>query len=248
MTITPIAFAHNGYKQKFGIPRQSGCAASVLTRIVFAPEYRIAEALRGIEQWSHLWLIWGFSENIPTANTHTEGTNQSNNEQPLFGGYSPTVRPPRLGGNTRIGVFATRSPFRPNGLGLSSVKIEKIEKTANEGTVIVVSGADLMDGTPIYDIKPYLPYTDIHEDATSGFAEHNTNYQLQVIWAKGTKKGLSSALIQQLTEILREDPRPAYKTDSEQEYGLTFNGYNVWFTVNDKILEIIRIKNTDIIS
>ncbi len=211
-----IAVAHNGFTQKFGIPRQSGCAPSVLTRIVFEPEYRIQEALRGIEQWSHLWLIWGFSENE---------------------GWSPTVRPPRLGGNTHIGVFATRSPFRPNGLGLSSVKLERVEKTQDEGCVLVVSGADLMDGTPIFDIKPYLPYTDIHADATSGFAVDDS-YKLKVVWAKGTKKGLSPALVKELTEILCEDPRPAYKQDGETEYGLSYGGYNIIFSVTDKTLQV----------
>lgn len=222
MTITPIAIAHNGFTQKFGIPRQSGCAPSVLTRIVFCPEYRVAEALRGIEQWSHLWLIWGFSANSPAQS------------------FAPTVRPPRLGGNTRVGVFATRSPFRPNSLGLSSVKLEKVEKT-EEGLVLIVSGADLMDGTPVYDIKPYLPYADIHQDASAGFTEQADDYRLQVVWSKGTKNGLSSALVQELTEILSEDPRPAYKEDGGQHYGLTYAGYNLTFTVADSTLSVVEV-------
>ncbi len=214
-----IAFAHNGFAQKFGIPRQSGCAPSVLTRIVFEPEFRSQEALRSIEEWSHLWLIWGFSENE---------------------GWTPTVRPPRLGGNTHMGVFATRSPFRPNPLGLSSVKLERVEKTQEEGMVLVVSGADLMDGTPIFDIKPYLPYTDIHSDATSGFASDN-DYCLEVNWAKGTKRGLSSALVKQLTEILAQDPRPAFHNDPERIYGLTYAGYNLSFRVADKCLTVVAV-------
>ena len=219
MTILPIAHAHNGFTEKFGIPRQSGRAPSVLTRIVFEPEFRSPEALRGIEQWSHLWIIWGFSENE---------------------GWTPTVRPPRLGGNTHLGVFATRSPFRPNGLGLSSVKLEKVEKT-REGMVLVVSGADLMDGTPIYDIKPYLPYTDIHPDATSGFAADDS-YRLEVVWAKGTKRGLKSAVIQELTEILQEDPRPAFHDDPERIYGLTYAGYNISFRVAERRLTVVSVE------
>ncbi|MBR1809973.1 MAG: tRNA (N6-threonylcarbamoyladenosine(37)-N6)-methyltransferase TrmO [Paludibacteraceae bacterium] len=224
MTITPIAIAHNGFTQKFGIPRQSGCAPSVLTRIVFCPEYQVSEALRGIEQWSHLWLIWGFSANSPAQS------------------FSPTVRPPRLGGNTRVGVFATRSPFRPNGLGLSSVKLEKVEKTKDNGILLVVSGADLMDGTPIYDIKPYIPYTDIHGDASAGFAASGNDYRLQVEWGRGSKKGLSSRLIKELTEILAQDPRPAYKEDGEEVYGLAYSGWNVQFVVTNNRLLVMQTK------
>lgn len=222
MTIHPIAHAHNGFVQKFGIPRQAGRATSVMTRIVFTPNYRIAEALRGIEQWSHLWLIWGFSEN-PT-------------EQ-----FSPTVRPPRLGGNTRLGVFATRSPFRPNGLGLSSVKLEKVEHTTSDGYVLLVSGADLMNGTPIYDIKPYLPYTDTHPDATSGFASNGNNYRLPIEWNPEIKPRLNADLINEITEILQEDPRPAYKSDSEQIYHLSYKNFEVDFKVNNKILKVLSV-------
>ena len=216
MELRVIARAYNGYTEKFGIPRQSGCAASVLTRIVFEREFRHAESLRGIEEWSHLWLLWGFSANE---------------------GWSPTVRPPRLGGNKRIGVFATRSPFRPNSIGLSSVRLEKVEKTREEGLVLVVSGADLMNGTPIYDIKPYLPYTDIHTDATNGFAGENTDYRLEVKWAKGTKKGVPASVIKELNEILAEDPRPAYQHD-ERLYAFCFAGYTVQFRVAEKLLTV----------
>ena len=215
-----IAKAYNGYKEKFGIPRQAGRAESVLTRIVFEPDYRIAEALRGIEQWSHLWLIWGFSENKS---------------------WSPTVRPPRLGGNKRIGVFATRSPFRPNQLGLSSVRLLRVEHTENDGTVLIVSGADLMNGTPIYDIKPYLPYADIHSDATSGFAENN-NYKLEVEINEEIANNLPDELIKNLKEILSEDPRPAYQNEPERIYGMTYNDLQIRFTVNQQKLQVISVK------
>ena len=240
MEITPIAIAHNGFSEKFGIPRQSGCAPSVLTRIVFCPGFRSPEALRGIEEWSHLWLIWGFSANSPA---HSSLPLEGESEGARAPHFSPTVRPPRLGGNTRMGVFATRSPFRPNGLGLSSVRLERVEKTATEGLVLLVSGADLMDGTPIYDIKPYLPYTDIHTDATSGFTSDAGDYRLQVEWGKGTKKGLSSALVRELTEILSEDPRPAYKDDGEQVYGITYAGWNIKFKVKYRHLIVLEVNN-----
>lgn len=218
-----IARAHNGYKQKFGIPRQSGRASSVVTRIVFEPDFRMQEALRGIESFSHLWLIWGFSANS---------------------GWSPTVRPPRLGGNRRLGVFATRSPFRPNPVGLSSVRLERVEKTQSEGLVLVVSGADLMDGTPIYDIKPYLPYTDIHTDAVGGFAMNGADYRLQVVIPEILKEKLSEDIIRDLTDILSEDPRPAYKNDGDEEYGLTYSNYNIRFKVQDRKATVIQITKT----
>lgn len=221
MEISPIAYAYNGFTEKFGIPRQSGCAPSVLTRIVFEPEFRMAEAFRGIEQWSHLWLIWGFSGNE---------------------GWSPTVRPPRLGGNTRVGVFATRSPFRPNGLGLSSVRLEKVDN-GSDGLVLVVSGADLMNGTPVFDVKPYLPYTDIHPDAASGFVTCNNGYRLQVVWEKDAGIDMPDSIVTQLCEILSEDPRPAYKKDGDgQEYGLSYAGWNVMFTVAEGTLYVKKTK------
>ncbi len=218
MELKIIARASNGYTEKFGIPRQAGCAASVMTRIIFEPDFRIAESLRGIEQWSHLWLLWGFSANE---------------------GWSPTVRPPRLGGNKRVGVFATRSPFRPNPIGLSSVRLERIEKTKNEGLVLVVSGADLMNGTPIYDIKPYLPYADIHADAACGFAPGPAPL-LSVKWMKGTKQGLPASVVRNLNEILSQDPRPAYQTDSRQ-YAFEYAGRHITFQVTDSVLTILSV-------
>ncbi len=225
----PVAFAHNGYTDKFGIPRQSGRVEAVETKIVFTAPFRNPDAIRGIEQWSHLWLIWGGEK---TDNVLT-------------------VRPPRLGGNTRLGVFATRSPFRPNGLCLSSVRLLRVEETPNEGYVLVVSGADLMNGTPIYDIKPYLPYTDSHPEATNGFAEEHKNDALTVFWSLEAEKMLTSLchddncqlsiIHYQLTQVLREDPRPAYQDDPERIYGLTFDGYNVRFQVQNDVLRVIEI-------
>lgn len=210
MEIHKIATAHNGYNEKFGIPRQSGCVDIVLTTIIFEKDYRQEENLRGIEQWSHLWLIWGFSKNE---------------------GWSPTVRPPRLGGNKRLGVFATRSSYRPNKLGLSSVKLVNIEKTKNNGTVLIVSGADLMNGTPIYDIKPYLPYTDIHNDATSGFAPQPNDKQLNIQFSEDLRNKLSDKNIADLQAILAQDPRPQYHNDPKREYGLSYDIYNIHFRV-----------------
>lgn len=234
-----IAHARNGFTEKFGIPRQAGRADAVLTRIVFTPAYRVAEALRGIEEYSHLWLIWGFSEN--EQKKQTMSTDSESSSPPA---WSPTVRPPRLGGNKRVGVFASRSPFRPNGLGLSSVRLERVEKTANEGMVLVVSGADLMNGTPIYDIKPYLPYTDIHTEATSGWAAQNSEYRLAVQWEKNTKHGLSKDETLALEEILQEDPRPAYQHDG-RDYALTYSGWNVHFRVEEKTAVVFRVEKAE---
>ena len=172
MNITPVAIARNGFTDKFGIPRQSREESCIETRIVFEPAYRVREALRGIEGYSHLWLIWGFSQCV----MHNAQCATEKGGTPV---WSPTVRPPRLGGNSRMGVFATRSPFRPNALGLSSVRLLRIEDTAQYGRVLVVSGADLLDGTPVYDIKPYLSYSDSHPDARNGFGEAARNYRLQ---------------------------------------------------------------------
>lgn len=235
-----IARAYNGYKEKFGIPRQAGCVESVLTRIVFEPLFRNPDALRGIEQWSHLWLIWAFSENPQFAaeTVADESSPATSLTQPLT--FTPTVRPPRLGGNKRVGVFATRSPFRPNPIGLSSVRLLKVEKTAAEGTVLWVSGADLMNGTPVYDIKPYLPYTDIHPDATAGFTTEGKDFRLQVEWGKGTKKGLPSAVVRNLDEILSQDPRPAYQ-DDDREYALRFDDWNVHFRVKANVLQVLGV-------
>ena len=233
MQLHVIARARNGYKEKFGIPRQSGCATAVLTRIVFEPDYRNPDMLRGIDEFSHLWLLWGFHANQPTTTTPTI----SNNSQQSF---SPTVRPPRLGGNKRIGVLATRSPFRPNPIGLSSVKLERIEKTS-EGTVLWVSGADLMDSTPIYDIKPYIPYTDVHPDATGGFANSGHDYTVEVEIPEHIKNQLSPKLINELEQILSENPRPAYHKD-KRVYGMRYEDLNVHFIVIDSKIEVLSVE------
>ncbi len=216
----PVAFAYNGYTDKFGIPRQSGRVEAVETRIVFTAPFRNPDAIRGIEQWSHLWLIWGANNTVETP--YIASPSEHEQSSPPVGGVRGglTVRPPRLGGNTRLGVFATRSPFRPNGLCLSSVRLLRVEQTENEGHVLVVSGADLMNGTPIYDIKPYLPYTDCHPDATNGFAEDHKNDALQVIWSEEAKSMFHAIENEHplqgvgglvgLNAILAEDPRPGY--------------------------------------
>ncbi len=236
-----VAYAYNGYTDKFGIPRQSGRVEAVETRIVFTASFRNPDAIRGIEQWSHLWLIWGTNEGSKVRKL--EG---------LKDHAGLTVRPPRLGGNTRLGVFATRSPFRPNGLCLSSVRLLRVEETENEGHVLVVAGADLMNGTAIYDIKPYLPYTDCHTDATNGFAEEKRNYKLQVAPLTPPYRGedISSMEIpqevwEQIVAILEEDPRPAYHDDPMRVYGLTFGGYNVHFRVEGDTLTVLDIACID---
>jgi putative methyltransferase, YaeB/AF_0241 family len=218
-----IARIHNDFPTKFGLPRQSGLAPSLRSKIVFEPDYRIAEALRGLEGFSHIWLIWGFSANPSGPDT----------------GWSPTVRPPRLGGNVRIGVFATRSPFRPNPIGLSSVKLESIEKDGDNGLVLIVSGADLMDGTPIYDIKPYLPGVDAHPDATDGFVGTHAQILLDVEIAPELAQKLSDAQRETLREILAQDPRPAYHAshdDPSRVYGLSFATLDIHFTVSNNHL------------
>lgn len=220
-----IARIHNDLPTKFGLPRQSSLAPSLVSRIVFEPEYRNADAFRGIEGFSHLWLIWDFSE------SHRDE-------------WSPTVRPPRLGGNRRMGVFATRSPFRPNPIGLSSVKLEAFEPDTPDGPVLVVSGADLMDGTPIFDIKPYLPGVDSHPDAVDGFVGENAQKFLTVEISEGLLEGLSARLEERqlagLREILAQDPRPAFHDDPSRVYGLAYAGLDIRFTVSDSdILTVV---------
>lgn len=215
-----IARIHNAYDEKFGVPRQSGLAEEVLSTIVFEEKYRAAEALRGIEEFSHLWLIWAFDR------TERET-------------WSPTVRPPRLGGNKRVGVFATRSPFRPNAIGLSCVRLIGTEKTA-EGTVLKVAGADLVNGTPIYDIKPYIPYADCHPEATGGFTDTTEKRRAEVQFAPGIGEKLDEAGRRALVSVLKEDPRPGYQDDPERVYGFSFGGREVRFTVADGILTVIE--------
>ena len=218
-----IARIHNDFKEKFGIPRQSGLSGELKSKIVFEPEYRNPEALRGIEGFSHLWLIWEFSE--------------SKRDE-----WSPTVRPPRLGGNKRVGVFATRSPFRPNPIGLSSVKLEAVEHTNNEGTVLVVSGADLLDGTPIFDIKPYIAYSDCHTDAVSGFAEPVREYHLNVVFCKDLLSKIEISKQNSVIKILEQDPRPSYQNDPDREYGMKFADYEIFFKVEDDVLTVTRVE------
>ncbi len=220
LLIEPIAYIRNGYKEKFGVPRQSGLAPSVKSVIEFCEEYRDENCIRDIEQYSHLWLIWGFSKN----------ENQ----------WSPTVRPPRLGGNKRVGVFATRSPFRPNPIGLSCVKLEKIEGSKN-GKILVVSGVDLADGTPLYDIKPYLPYVDNIPDASGGFSEEHKNDFFQVDIPIELKEKLTEKQIRNITELLSLDPRPAYQNDEERIYGLAFENMQIKFKYQGNEIVVIDI-------
>ena len=217
-----IAHIHTDFPTKFGIPRQSGIIESLQGRIVFEPEYRNTEAVRGLEEFSHIWLIWEFSEAVRED-------------------WSPTVRPPRLGGNVRKGVFATRSPFRPNPIGLSSVKLEKVEIDPKLGPVLHVSGADLMDGTPIYDIKPYIAYTDSHPEAVSGFASKPAEYLLEVDFPDTLLQKVNPELRESLIEVLAHDPRPQYHNDPERVYGMEFGGMEVKFKVDGILLSVVDI-------
>ena len=226
MVIRPIAHIRTDFPEKFGIPRQSGLARSLRGRIVFEPEYRNAEALRGLDGFTHLWLIWEFSANRKAA-----------------GEWQPTVRPPRLGGNQHMGVFATRSPFRPNPLGLSCVELDNIVFDAAEGPVIVVKGADLMDGTPIYDIKPYIKYADSRPEAICGYVDSLEESRLDVVIPESIAAQINDkAKLQALMETLKLDPRPSYHNDPARIYGLSFSGYNVRFTVSDTVLTIIDVE------
>lgn len=217
-----IARIHSDFKEKFGIPRQSGLVPQTRAKIVFEPEYRNPDALRGIEGYSHLWLIWSFSK----AERET---------------WSPTVRPPRLGGNTRVGVFATRSPFRPNAIGLSCVTLEEIQLHTPEGPVLVVGGADLLHGTPIYDIKPYLPHVDSHPDARGGFAAEKADYALAVDFPEALLAGIEEGKREALLGVLAGDPRPSYQNDPERVYGVRFAQYNVKFVVADGTLTVTDV-------
>lgn len=217
-----IAHIRSDFPTKFGIPRQSGLADAP-ARIVFEPEYRNADALRGIEGFTHLWLIWQFSEAVRD-------------------GWSPTVRPPKLGGNRRMGVFATRSPFRPNAIGLSSVRLDRVETHTPDGPVLHVSGADLMDGTPIFDIKPYLPYVDAHPEARGGFTEQTAAYALEVQCPQPLLDKLPENKRAALLGVLKNDPRPAYQHDPDRVYAMDFGGYRVQFQVGESMLTVIDIQ------
>lgn len=210
-----IATIRSGFPTKFGIPRQSGLIDSLKATIVFNPEYRIAHALRGLEGFSHIWLIWEFSEAVRKE-------------------WSPTVRPPRLGGNTRLGVFATRSPFRPNPIGLSCVRLDAIELDTPDGPLLHVSGADLMNGTPIYDIKPYIPYTDSVPNATAGFTSLVPMQRLNVVISADLAQKTDPQTLSTLRDLLSHDPRPRYQNDPEREYGFEYGGYSIRFKVSDQ--------------
>ena len=225
---TPIAVIRSDFKEKFGIPRQGGLADTE-AEILFEPEYRAEEALRGLEAYSHIWLLWFFSESVF--------------EQ---GKWSPTVRPPRLGGNTRMGVFATRSPFRPNPAGLSCVRLKRIDMKTPEGPVLHVSGADLLDGTPVFDIKPYLPYVDSIPDALGGFAEDMKDYGLDIDFPQRWRDAVSEEEYRTLCQILRQDPRPSYQNAPERVYGMSYADMEIQFTVDQNLLHICRICRKDV--
>jgi len=221
-TMKIIGHIHSDFPTKFGIPRQSGLVESLRATIVFEPEYRVPDAFRGLEGYSHIWILWQFSEALRED-------------------WSPTVRPPRLGGNTRMGVFATRSPFRPNSIGLSAVRLEGIENHPKLGPVLHISGADLMDGTPIYDIKPYLAYTDSRPDAAGGFAADVFDNDLEVNFPENLLALVPEHLHEALTGVLAQDPRPAVHNDPERVYGVSFAGYDVRFRVEEKLLTVVDI-------
>lgn len=220
-----IARVRSDFPSKFGIPRQSGLANELKSRIIFEPEYRVREAFRGIEDYSHIWILWQFSEAVRKE-------------------WSPTVRPPKLGGNTRVGVFATRSPFRPNSIALSSVKLDRVEFTGKEGPVLHISGADIMDNSPVFDIKPYLAYTDSHPDALSGFAPAPEERLLDVYISDALLAKVPHELQNGLIDVLKQDPRPAYRKESDRVFGFCFAGFEISFTVENNTL---MVKNIDTI-
>ena len=223
MELKPIAHIHSPFPEKFGVPRQSGLIEALRAQILFLPEYRSPEAVRGLEGFSHLWLIWQFSQ-VPA------------------GKWSPTVRPPRLGGNKRVGVFASRSPFRPNPLGLSCVALEAVDFSRQDGPVLHILGADLVDGTPIFDIKPYLPSADCKPEATGGFTDEKSWEQLEVEFPAELLARVPEEQQAALTAVLSADPRPHYQNDSERVYGMAFGGMEVRFTVEDKQLRVHSVE------
>ena len=218
-----IANIHSDFPTKFGIPRQSGLVEELTARIVFTPEYRVPEAVRGLEEFSHIWLVWQFSGAVRED-------------------WSPTVRPPRLGGNTRMGVFSTRSPFRPNAIGLSCVRLLKVEPNTPEGPVLTVSGADLMDGTPILDIKPYIPYADCKPEATGGFTDRAGDFLLHVEFPPALLERVPENRREALIGVLSHDPRPSYQRNPERVYGMEFAGVNVRFRVAEDILTVLDVE------
>ena len=218
-----IARIRSDFPTKFGIPRQSGRVEELTACIVFEPEYRVREAVKGLEDFSHIWLLWEFSQSIRES-------------------WSPTVRPPRLGGNERMGVFATRSPFRPNPVGLSCVKLEKIDLESKEAPVLIVSGADLMDGTPIYDIKPYIPLSDCHPEASEGYTKETRVHELEVHFPEELLRVYPEEKREAVIGVLAQDPRPAYVQDPERLYGVSFAGYDVKFKVENDILTVQNVE------
>ena len=226
VTIRVIARMKSDFPTKFGIPRQSGLVEELHSTIIFEPEYRNPDALRGIEEFSHIWLIWQFSEAVRQE-------------------WSPTVRPPRLGGNVRMGVFATRSPFRPNNLGLSSVKLLGVEHTKEYGTVLHVAGADLMDGTPIFDIKPYIPYGDSHPEATGGFTDQAKDFILKVQFPQHLLDKIPQDKQAAAAGVLSHDPRPSYQKQADRVYGLNFAGFDIRFQVSDDTLTVLEVSETE---
>lgn len=226
MEIKPIAYIHTDLPTKFGLPRQSGLVEGLTGEIVLEPEYRQAEALRGLEDFTHIWLIWDFSH------AHT-------------GRWSATVRPPRLGGNTRMGVFATRSPFRPNSLGLSCVRLLRVERDAKRGSTLIVGGADLMNGTPIIDIKPYIPYSDAHPEAVSGFAP-DAGRKLTVVIPEALMSRIRADKLEALRGVLANDPRPRYQDDPARVYAMDFAGMNIKFTVCGDTLTVTEIEKSEL--
>ena len=222
ITICPIARMKSDFPTKFGIPRQSGLVEQLRSTIIFEPKFRNPDTLRGIGGYSHLWLIWQFSEAVRTD-------------------WSPTVRPPRLGGNARMGVFATRSPFRPNSLALSCVRLLGIEQTESHGTVLHVGGADLMDGTPIFDIKPYIPYSDCHSDALGGFTDTAKDFLLDVRFPESLLHKLPENKQDAAIAVLSHDPRPSYQKDSDRIYGLSFAGFDIRFSVCSNVLTVHEV-------
>lgn len=222
VNIQAIARMHSDFSTKFGIPRQAGLVEELRSTIVFEPEFRNDDALRGIDEFSHLWIIWQFSEAVRQ-------------------GWSPTVRPPRLGGNTRMGVFATRSPFRPNNLGLSCVRLLGVERTAEFGTVLHVGGADLMDGTPIFDVKPYISYSDSRPEAAGGFTARAGDFLLEVDFPPALLEILPESKRAAAVGVLSHDPRPSYQRDADRVYGLAFAGFNIRFRVKDNVLTVLEV-------
>ena len=223
LTMHIIANIHSDFPTKFGIPRQSGLVEELTAQIVFTPDYRAPEAVRGLEDFSHIWLIWQFSKAVREN-------------------WSPTVRPPRLGGNTRMGVFATRSPFRPNAIGLSCVRLLKVEPNTPEGPVLTVAGADLMDGTPILDIKPYIPYADCQMEATGGFTDTAGDFLLKVEFPPELLEMVPEDRREALIGVLRHDPRPSYQRKPERVYGMEFAGWNIRFRVAEDVLTVVEVE------